>query len=60
VSEGKGPDCRQQATEESKPAQATKAAQDTVPAKPAKSKHAGSRRVPSFLRRVDLLFQGRQ
>jgi hypothetical protein len=60
VSEGKGPDCKQQATEESKPAPENKAAQDSVPAKPAKSKHAGSRRVPSFLRRVDMLFQGRQ
>jgi hypothetical protein len=62
VSEGKGPDC-QEASNESKPDAERKgeanAAGDAAPAKRVKAKSAGSRRIPSFLRRVDLLFQGR-
>jgi hypothetical protein len=55
VSEGKSPDCLQQAeTEAAPPAEKAK----TAPA--VKSKSARSRRIPSFLRRVDLLFQGRR
>jgi hypothetical protein len=62
VSEGKGPDC-QDASSESKPAAETKGEAnkaDAAPAKRAKAKSAGNRRIPSFLRRVDLLFQGRE
>jgi hypothetical protein len=62
VSEGKGPDC-QEAKDESKPAEETKdaakKAEAATPSRRAKAKNAANRRIPSFLRRVDLLFQGR-
>jgi hypothetical protein len=62
VSEGKGPNCLQEtkATPDTTPTQETKATQETKPAKPVKSKSVGSRRSPSFLRRVDLFLQGRR
>ncbi|HEX2447119.1 MAG TPA: hypothetical protein VHK26_02900 [Methyloceanibacter sp.] len=75
MSEGEGPDCSERAnsthaidpdgpsepakaTEESKPA--SKTASESKPAKRVKSKNARSRQLPSFLRRVDLLLQGRR
>ena len=48
------------AAEDGKPSQLSKTASETKPAKRVKSKSARSRQLPSFLRRVDLLFQGRQ
>jgi hypothetical protein len=61
VSEGQGPECAQEtkAEPEAKPGQETKAAAEANPAKKVRSKNAANRRIPSFLRRVDLLFQGR-
>jgi hypothetical protein len=63
VSEGKGPDC-QEAKAESEPGAQSKdeagKAASAASAKKVKAKSAGNRRIPSFLRRVDLLFQGRQ
>jgi len=59
VSEGK--DC-QEATGEGKLGQASKPVAnsgDAAPGKRGKTKSAGNRRIPSFLRSVDLLFQGR-
>ena len=47
------------AAEEGKPSQQSKTASEK-PAKRVKSKSAGSRQLPSFLRRVDLLLQGRR
>jgi len=55
VPEGERPTC----TEETKSTEESKSAEETKAAKPVKSRTAKSRRVPSWLRRVDLLLQGR-
>ena len=62
VSEGQGPECPQEtkAEPDTKPGQESKASTETKRAKRVKARNAGSRRIPAFLRRVDLLFQGRQ
>jgi hypothetical protein len=62
VSEGQGPECLQEtkAEPDTKPGQETKASTETKRAKRVKARNAGSRRIPAFLRRVDLLFQGGQ
>jgi hypothetical protein len=68
VSEGESPDCTQEAkaTEENEAdteATATddeKPAADAKPATKVKSKAERSRRLPTFLRRVDNFFQGRR
>ncbi|HYM98196.1 MAG TPA: hypothetical protein VET25_00505 [Aestuariivirgaceae bacterium] len=70
--EGESPDCIEETepTEETKPAQEAKATQETEPteetkateeAKPARpvvSRTGRHRRLPSFLRRVDLFLSG--
>jgi hypothetical protein len=66
VSEGEGPDCTEEAkaTEENEVEQA-KATDDAKPAAETKrrakvrSRTAGSRRIPAFLRRVDNFLYGR-
>ena len=69
VSEGEGPNCLQEtkATPEATPPQeATASTQETMPSKETKvapsvkSKTAKSRRLPSFLRRVDLFLSHRR
>jgi len=62
VSEGQGPNCQHETKAEPKdaPDQDAKASSETQPASPVKSKSAGFRRSPSFLRRVDLFLQGRR
>jgi hypothetical protein len=54
------PDEESNAAEDGKPSQQSKTASETKPAKRVKSKTARSRRLPSFLRRVDLFLSHRR
>ena len=72
VPEGESPDCIEEtepaeetksvqeaeATEETEPAVETKATQEAKPARPVASRSGRHRRLPSFLRRVDLFLSG--
>jgi hypothetical protein len=67
VSEGESPDCAQEtkAAEENEAGKeattdGAKPAADAKAAPKVKSKTAGSRRLPTFLRRVDNFLQGRR